>query len=131
MLDFGFVCLCRAEYLCADGATPPLGICGWRHVLRLTNLVDGWTSSKNPSKLSPGSHPNHSLLRFRAMPSIPTSASRTQEAGSPWQGLVAFTVPSGGLSPEKPLRIGSSPGSTGVKAGVFLQCLTTLGMKGI
>ena len=34
------VCLRRAEYPCADGATPLPGICGWRHILRTANFVD-------------------------------------------------------------------------------------------
>ena len=31
---------CRAEYPCADGATPLPGICRWRHILRPANLMD-------------------------------------------------------------------------------------------
>ena len=41
-LGFGVqgVCLHRAAYPCADGATPLPGICGWRHILHTANFVD-------------------------------------------------------------------------------------------
>ena len=99
----------------------------WRHILRPANFVDvaqeaieAGLSSKPPPGDITEYHPNCFPLVFRATPIGPLG---WLEAG--------LCLPTYWRSSEaiRPFSMGSSH-STGEKADVFLQCLTTLVMRG-